>query len=100
MNYEKWMKPVNIINRIIHGLRINTRDESQHDDVDALNKVMVFDLLNRVFCIFQSEPSLMEVPLYIDRLWNHSTFNTTITLNVIQLMNDYKWLSPLFMKTE
>eukprot|EP01083_Nonionella_stella_P010224 29206_1 len=59
---------------------------------------MALDLINRVFCMFNSHPSQMKVPLYIDKLWDHYTRNTTITLNLTQLMNDYNWMQPLFMR--
>eukprot|EP01083_Nonionella_stella_P290991 990168_1 len=42
----------------------------------------------------------MEVPLYIERLWNHYTFNRTITLTLTHLTNDYRWMSSLFIKMD
>eukprot|EP01083_Nonionella_stella_P216601 778392_1 len=57
---------------------------------------MVDDLINRALCIFNSQTPPIQVPEYIRRLWNHYTRNT-VTLNVTQLMNDYKWISSLFM---
>eukprot|EP01083_Nonionella_stella_P200706 734775_1 len=98
-DYKQYMKPMNIINRMIHGLGINIQDESQHNDVNELNRKMAFELMKRALCIFNADTSQMEVPLYIQKLWNHYTFNTTITLNLTQLTKDYKWMNPLFMKT-
>eukprot|EP01083_Nonionella_stella_P081799 225542_1 len=98
-NYRKYMEPMYIINRMIHGLGINAEDEAEHNDDNEINKIMVLELFTRALCICTSQTSQMEIPLYISTLWDQFTCNATITLNVTQMMNDYKWLRSLFMKT-
>eukprot|EP01083_Nonionella_stella_P095234 267313_1 len=97
ISYKKYMEPMRIIHSMIHGLHFTADDMGNNDD-NQINEMMAYHLMQHMLCVFNSQPSSIEVPLYVKRLWNHYTSNAIISINVLQSMNDCKWIKPLFMR--
>eukprot|EP01084_Bolivina_argentea_P007296 13713_1 len=89
--YTKYIEPINAILRLIHGLSLKIKGRvilSKNKD-----KQTMYELINHLFC-----KSILKLPLYIEKLLKYHMSTPTIKLNFSELISDYKWLNPIFIK--
>eukprot|EP01084_Bolivina_argentea_P314952 545569_1 len=100
LNYRKYIKPMNIILRLINALPIKgesilTNQKQQKTMGELINHILPIVALND-----GSNLTMNKLPTYIHNLLLYHVSNPAIKLNYIELMNEYSWMENVFIKRE
>eukprot|EP01084_Bolivina_argentea_P304218 525327_1 len=102
-NYRKYMQPLNIMCRLINGLRIKKYISSSNNNQTADPCVLLI-LLQFIRHILSSlnienvDPNATELPLYIAQLLEYQVLRPEIKLKFEELNGKHVWLNCVFFK--